>query len=60
VGEAVGVDARPRPAHPPPAIDAVAESLPLPDDAFDAAITTFSVQQWGDMKAKGWLTRDPE
>ncbi|SJN37344.1 transcriptional regulator, MerR family [Microbacterium esteraromaticum] len=33
------------------AIDAVAESLPFPDDTFDAAMTTFSVHQWGDLTA---------
>lgn len=33
------------------AIDAVAESLPFPDDFFDAAMTTFSVHQWGDLAA---------
>ncbi|MFC0850081.1 class I SAM-dependent methyltransferase [Streptomyces noboritoensis] len=40
-----------RPAHLPPAIDAVAEHLPFDDDAFDAAMTTFSVHQWSDVKA---------
>lgn len=40
-----------RPAHLPPAIDAVAERLPFPDNAFDAAMTTFSVHQWSDLKA---------
>ena len=40
-----------RPAHLPPAIDAVAEALPFPDDSFDAAMTTFSVHQWSDLKA---------
>ena len=33
------------------AIDAVAESLPFPDNSFDAAMTTFSVHQWGDLTA---------
>ena len=33
------------------AVDAVAEDLPFPDDAFDAAMTTFSVHQWGDLRA---------
>ncbi|SHG98273.1 Methyltransferase domain-containing protein [Jatrophihabitans endophyticus] len=37
-----------RPAHLPAAIDAVAEELPFPDGAFDAAMTTFSVHQWSD------------
>lgn len=40
-----------RPAHLSPAIDAVAEHLPFPDDSFDAAMTTFSVHQWSDLKA---------
>ncbi|WP_194905878.1 class I SAM-dependent methyltransferase [Catenulispora rubra] len=40
-----------RPAHLPVAIDAVAENLPFPDDAFDGAMTTFSVHQWSDLKA---------
>ncbi|MEU4347712.1 methyltransferase domain-containing protein [Streptomyces sp. NPDC023838] len=40
-----------RPAHLPPAIDAVAENLPFDDDAFDAAMTTFSVHQWSGVRA---------
>ena len=40
-----------RPAHLAPAVDATAESLPFADDAFDAAMTTFSVHQWGDLRA---------
>ncbi|MCO5999685.1 methyltransferase domain-containing protein [Actinoallomurus rhizosphaericola] len=40
-----------RPAHLPPAVDATAEHLPFADDAFDAAMTTFSVHQWSDLKA---------
>jgi len=32
-------------------MDATAEHLPFPDDAFDAAMTTFSVHQWGDPRA---------
>jgi hypothetical protein len=40
-----------RPAHLPAALDAVAENLPFPDGAFDAAMTTFSVHQWSDLKA---------
>ncbi|NUS17901.1 MAG: class I SAM-dependent methyltransferase [Streptomyces sp.] len=40
-----------RPAHLPAAIDAVAERLPFPDGAFDAAMTTFSVHQWSDAAA---------
>jgi hypothetical protein len=40
-----------RPAHLPPAVDAVAEQLPFPDDSFDAAMTTFSVHQWSEPKS---------
>ncbi|MEV7022441.1 methyltransferase domain-containing protein [Kitasatospora sp. NPDC093558] len=40
-----------RPAHLPAAVDAVAEQLPFPDDAFDGAMTTFSIHQWSDVKA---------
>ncbi|MFE6994757.1 class I SAM-dependent methyltransferase [Microbacterium sp. NPDC057659] len=40
-----------RPSHLSAAIDAVAEQLPFPDDSFDAAMTTFSVHQWGDLEA---------
>lgn len=40
-----------RPAHLPPAVDAAAERLPFEDDAFDAAMTTFSVHQWSDPAA---------
>lgn len=40
-----------RPAHLPPAVDAVAEHLPFTDGAFDAAMTTFSVHQWSDVAA---------
>ena len=32
------------------AIDATAEDLPFDDDTFDAAMTTFSVHQWGDLE----------
>ena len=39
-----------RPPHLATAIDAVAESLPFEDGAFDAAMTTFSVHQWGDLE----------
>jgi Methyltransferase domain len=35
-----------RPAHLTTAVDAVAEDLPFADDAFDAALATFSVHQW--------------
>ena len=40
-----------RPPHLPPAIDAVAERLPFPDDSFDASMSTFSVHQWKDLDA---------
>ncbi|MEP6844302.1 MAG: class I SAM-dependent methyltransferase [Pseudolysinimonas sp.] len=38
-----------RPVHLPPAVDAVAESLPFDDDSFDASMATFSVHQWSDL-----------
>lgn len=40
-----------RPAHLSSAIAASAESLPFDDACFDAAMTTFSVHQWGDLEA---------
>ncbi len=40
-----------RPPHLPPAIDAVAESLPFADASFDASMTTYSVHQWSDLEA---------
>jgi Methyltransferase domain len=40
-----------RPTRLPPAVDGVAEHLPFPDDQFDAAMTTFSVHQWSDLRA---------
>lgn len=40
-----------RPPTSPVAIDATAEALPFADDAFDAAMTTFSVHQWQDLAA---------
>ena len=40
-----------RPAGLAAAIDGVAEDLPFPDGAFDAAMTTFSVHQWSDLRA---------
>jgi SAM-dependent methyltransferase len=40
-----------RPSHLPAAVDATAENLPFADDTFDAAMTTFSVHQWTDLKA---------
>ena len=33
------------------AVDAVAEHLPFADDAFDAAMATFTVHQWPDLEA---------
>lgn len=39
-----------RPPHLPTAIDATAEQLPFPDDAFDASLATFTVHQWQDLK----------
>lgn len=40
-----------RPVHLTPAVDAVAEDLPFPDDTFDAAMGTFTVHQWQDLGA---------
>ncbi len=40
-----------RPAHLLRAIDAVAQDLPFEDGAFDAALATFTVHQWPDLKA---------
>jgi SAM-dependent methyltransferase len=40
-----------RPSRLATAVDATAESLPFDDDAFDAAMTTFSVHQWSDLRA---------
>ncbi len=37
-----------RPAHLPPAVDAVAEHLPFPDGHFDAAMATVTIHQWSD------------
>ena len=37
-----------RPAHAPPALDAVAESLPLDDNSVDAGMAVLSVHHWGD------------
>ena len=39
-----------RPGHLPVAIDGTAESLPFPDQAFDAAMATFTVHQWSNLK----------
>lgn len=38
-----------RPADLPPAIDAVAEALPFPDNSFDAAMASSTVHQWSDL-----------
>lgn len=40
-----------RPPELAVAIDATAASLPFPDDAFDAAMATFTVHQWPDLEA---------
>ena len=40
-----------RPAHLPDAVDAYAEHLPFADQAFDAALATFTVHQWADLAA---------
>lgn len=42
---------RQRPAHLSVAIDATAEHIPFDDDAFDAAMATFTVHQWPDLTA---------
>jgi hypothetical protein len=39
-----------RPAHLPTAIDAYAEKLPFPDRHFDAAMGTFTVHQWANLR----------
>ena len=40
-----------RPAGLAAAVDAAAEELPFADGSFDAAMTTFSVHQWSDLRA---------
>ncbi|MBS7813120.1 class I SAM-dependent methyltransferase [Roseococcus pinisoli] len=40
-----------RPAHLVPAIDATAENLPFADGEFEAAMATFTVHQWANLKA---------
>ena len=40
-----------RPANLSTAIDAIAQSLPFADDAFDASMATFTVHQWPDLAA---------
>jgi SAM-dependent methyltransferase len=42
---------RQRPADRVPAIDGVAERLPLDDDAVDAAMATITIHQWADTEA---------
>jgi len=37
-----------RPAHLPPALDALAEALPFADGSFDAAMATVTIHQWKD------------
>ncbi len=39
-----------RPSHLSVAIDAVAEEIPFPDQYFDAAMATFTVHQWSDLR----------
>jgi hypothetical protein len=40
-----------RPVGSAPVIDAVAEQLPFPDDAFEASLASFTVHQWRDLHA---------
>lgn len=40
-----------RPAALAPAIDATAEALPFAENAFDAALASFTVHQWSDLRA---------
>jgi SAM-dependent methyltransferase len=40
-----------RPVGLAAAVDATAENLPFADNCFDAAMTTFSVHQWGNLRA---------
>ncbi|MFB9830897.1 class I SAM-dependent methyltransferase [Actinoallomurus acaciae] len=40
-----------RPGRLAPAVDAVAEDLPFPDDGFDAAMATVTIHQWSDTDA---------
>lgn len=40
-----------RRARKPVLVDALAERLPFADRAFDAAMTTFSIHQWSDLRA---------
>jgi SAM-dependent methyltransferase len=38
-----------RPPHLAPALDAVAEDLPFPDQTFDAALASVTIHQWSDL-----------
>lgn len=38
-----------RPDYLPPAVDAISEELPFPNDCFDAAMATVTVHQWRDL-----------
>ncbi|MHA7984767.1 methyltransferase domain-containing protein [Rathayibacter sp. CAU 1779] len=40
-----------RPVGSAPVVDAIAERLPFADDAFDAALASFTVHQWRDLRA---------
>ncbi len=40
-----------RPANAHPAVRAIAEALPFPDHAFDAALATFTLHHWRDYSA---------
>jgi SAM-dependent methyltransferase len=40
-----------RPSHLSAALDAVAERLPFDDKTFDAAMATFTIHQWANLKA---------
>lgn len=40
-----------RPVGAAPVIDAAAEDLPFPDGTFDAALASFTVHQWRDLRA---------
>ncbi|GAA4505996.1 methyltransferase domain-containing protein [Actinoallomurus oryzae] len=40
-----------RPGHLATAVNATAENLPFPDDAFDAAMATVTIHQWSDTDA---------
>lgn len=40
-----------RPTHLAAAVDATAEALPFAENAFDAALASFTVHQWSDLRA---------